>query len=245
MARVWTTAQKTAIETRGKELLVSAAAGSGKTATLTERIIRQLTDRDAPADISKMLIVTFTRAAAAELRQRIFSAITDALASDPSNRHLSGQLVKIGNAKICTIDSFYLDLIRENFSSLGLPPSFRIADAAECELLSKEIMTDTISRFYDADPDSFSRFTEAFSNVRSSDRLPDVFLNLYSHVSSYPEGVEFLGTRAKICADEAELDFFHSSFGGILRDDTLESVNYFMPPPVSRPQSHHQSSGHT
>ena len=228
MARIWTPAQTSAIEVRGKDLLVSAAAGSGKTATLTERIIRQLTDKESPADISKMLIVTFTRAAAAELRQRIFSAVTEALAQDPSNRHLSAQLVKIGNAKICTIDSFYLDLIRENFSSLGLPPAFRIADTAECELLSKDVMADTVNRFYDADPDGFSRFTEAFSSVRSSERLPDVFLNLYSHVSSYPEGVEFLRARAESCAADAELDFFVSSFGKILKDDTAECVSYFI-----------------
>lgn len=228
MPRIWTEAQSAAINTRGKDLLVSAAAGSGKTATLTERIIRSLTDKDAPSDISKMLIVTFTRAAAAELRQRIFTAITDALAEDPSNRHLSGQLVKIGNAKICTIDSFYLDIIRENFSSLGLPPTFRIADTAETELLSKEIMSDTVNRFYDLDADSFSRFAESFSNIRNSSKLPDVFLNLYSHVCSYPEGTEFLKVCAQRCAESAELDFFNSAFGEILREDTAETVRYFI-----------------
>ncbi len=228
MPRIWTEAQSAAINTRGKDLLISAAAGSGKTATLTERIIRSLTDKENPSDISKMLIVTFTRAAAAELRQRIFTAITDALANDPANRHLSGQLVKIGNAKICTIDSFYLDLIRENFASLGLPPAFRIADTAEAEILSKEIMSDTVNRFYDADTEGFSKFTEAFSNVRSSSKLPDVFLNLYSHVCSYPEGTDFLKRCAEQCRDDAELDFFESSFGKILRDDTVDAVKYFI-----------------
>ncbi len=228
MARTWTDAQKAAINTRGKELLVSAAAGSGKTATLTERIIRSLTDKENPYDISKMLIVTFTRAAAAELRQRIFAAIADALAEDPTNKHLASQLVKIGNAKICTIDSFYLDLIRENFSSLGLPQTFRIADTAEAELMSIELMADTVNKFYDSDTEEFSRFAEAFTNVRNSAQLPEILLNLYSHVASYPEGIEFL----KICAEgtdnNAEKDFFDSSFGKILRANTIEKVKYFI-----------------
>ena len=107
MERKWTEAQNAAIDVRGKDLLISAAAGSGKTATLTERIIRSLLDEDDPADISKLLVVTFTRAAAAELRQRISDALTKALAANPANRHLSEQLIKIGNAKICTIDRIH------------------------------------------------------------------------------------------------------------------------------------------
>ncbi len=228
MSRNWTEAQRAAIDIRGKELLVSAAAGSGKTATLTERIITSLTDKDSPADISNMLVVTFTRAAAAELRQRIFKAVSEALAKDPSNRRLSSQLVKIGNAKICTIDSFYLELIRENFDSLGLPPSFRIADTAEAELLEKELMGDTVEDFYEKEPEKFSLLAEAFTTLRSSQRLPDVFINLYTHISSYPEGVEFLRVCAERCGAEAELDFFESSFGKILLEETKSAVEYFI-----------------
>lgn len=228
MARIWTDAQKAAINTRDKELLVSAAAGSGKTATLTERIIRSLTDKDNPRDISKMLIVTFTRAAAAELRQRIFAAITDAISDDPSNKHLASQLVKLGNAKICTIDSFYLDLIRENFSALGLPPTFRIADTAEAQLISKELMADTVNRFYDGETEEFSRFAEAFTNVRNSAQLPDILLNLYSHIASYPEGIDFLKRCAEDTTEHAKTDFFDSSFGKILRTNTIEKTRYFI-----------------
>ncbi|MBO5415762.1 MAG: helicase-exonuclease AddAB subunit AddA [Clostridia bacterium] len=228
MSRKWTDAQRAAIDTHGKDLLVSAAAGSGKTATLTERIITSLTDKSAPADISNMLIVTFTRAAAAELRQRIFKAVSDALSETPSNRHLSSQLVKIGNAKICTIDSFYLDLIRENFSTLGLPPSFRIADTTETELLQKELMTEVVEDFYTREPKRFPLLAEAFSTLRSSHKLPDVFINLYTHIASYPEGVEFLRECAERYRAEAELDFSQSSFGKILIGETRESVEYFI-----------------
>lgn len=223
----WTPAQSAAIETRGKDLLVSAAAGSGKTATLTERIIRSLKDKENPADISKMLIVTFTRAAAGELRMKIFKALSEALAQDPSNRHLASQLIKTTSAKICTIDSFYLDMIRENFSSLGLPSNFRIADTAECELLAKECMSDIIAKHYDADTDSFSRFAECFVGVRGGDRLPEILLSLYESISAYPEGIDFLLECADKYAASAECDFFKTTFGDVLASNLEETFKYY------------------
>ena len=223
----WTPAQSAAIETRGKDLLVSAAAGSGKTATLTERIIRSLKDTEHPADISKMLIVTFTRAAASELRAKIFKALSEALAKDPSNRHLAAQLIKTTSAKICTIDSFYLDMIRENFSSLGLPSNFRIADTAECELLAKECMSDIISKHYDADTDGFSAFAECFVGVRGGDRLPEILLSLYESISAYPEGIDFLLECADKYASFAECDFFESPFGDVLAGGVEDAFKYY------------------
>ena len=223
----WTPAQSAAIETRGKDLLVSAAAGSGKTATLTERIIRSLKDAENPADISKMLIVTFTRAAASELRAKIFKALSEALAKDPSNRHLAAQLIKTTSAKICTIDSFYLDMIRENFSALGLPSNFRVADTAECELLAKECMSDTIAKHYDADTDAFSAFAECFVGVRGGDRLPEILLSLYESISAYPEGIDFLLDCADKYATSAKCDFFKSSFGEVLARSVEEAFKYY------------------
>ncbi|MBE6597126.1 MAG: hypothetical protein E7641_05590 [Ruminococcaceae bacterium] len=226
MATNWTIPQLDAINTRDKELLISAAAGSGKTATLTERIIRSLTDENDPRDISRMLIVTFTKKAAGELRQRIFSAVTSALAADPKNRHLSGQLIKIGSAKICTIDSFYFDLVKENFSSLGLPPNIRIADTAAMTLLKKELMNEVINSHYNKETDLFSGFTEAFCTVRTTNRLCDVFLDIRSHVISYPEGNGFI----KKCAEEyksfSEKDFFTSSYGKILMEEIKNELEY-------------------
>jgi len=223
----WTPAQSAAIETRGKDLLVSAAAGSGKTATLTERIIRSLKDTKNPADISKMLIVTFTRAAASELRMKIFKALSEALAKDPSNRHLAAQLIKTTSAKICTIDSFYLDMIRENFSSLGLPSNFRIADTAECELLAKECMADTVAKHYDADTDGFSSFAECFVGVRGGDRLPEILLSLYGSISAYPEGIDFLLECADRYTSSAECDFLKTSFGEVLAGGVEETFKYY------------------
>ena len=131
MGRTWTAAQSAAMNEKNKTLLVSAAAGSGKTAVLTERIIRSLTDPESPADISRILVVTFTRAAAGELRHRISIALSSALALDPTNTHLARQLMLLGGAHISTIDSFYFDLVRSNFQAAGFPPSFRMADDTE------------------------------------------------------------------------------------------------------------------
>lgn len=223
MERTWTPAQSAAIETRGKTLLISAAAGSGKTATLTERILRSLID--GSSDIGNMLIVTFTRAAAAELRTRISGALTDALAKDPTNSRLHAQLLKLDNARICTIDSFYLELIRSNFSRLSLSPDFRIADTAEMDVLATAVMNETIDYFYETDP-SFPLFTECFSGIRGQDALVDVFLNVSSQCASLPEGIEFLKHSADRCEKEAELDFFDTAFGAVLKRNVADFADY-------------------
>ena len=140
MSTNWTKKQLQAIEARDKTILVSAAAGSGKTATLTERIVRKLTDENNPASISKMLIVTFTRLSAADLKRKISNAISNELAKNPTSQYLSKQLVLLESAHICTIDSFYLDIVRSNFQRIGLPSNFRLADEGEMALLRKEVM---------------------------------------------------------------------------------------------------------
>lgn len=227
MSRTWTEAQSAAMDIRDKTLLVSAAAGSGKTATLTERIIRRLTDSSSPADISKMLIVTFTRSAAAELRTRIFSALSDALAVNPKDKHLASQLMKLSSAKICTIDSFYLDILRSNFSALGIPSSFRIADETEYTIIAKRIMEAKIDLFYENE-DTFPLFCECFSGVRGSNRLYEIFSDLHSHLSSIPEGIEFLKMCAARTKSEAELDFLSTSFGITLRKTAKEMFEHYL-----------------
>lgn len=171
MARTWTDSQTAAMTLRGKSLLVSAAAGSGKTSVLTERIIRSLTDRDHPADISRLLIVTFTRAAAAELKSRIATALTNALAEAPGDTRLSKQLMLLGGAQISTIDSFFQKIVRTHFEELGIPASFRIADDAEILPISSEIMDTLVEEFYrryDASPEGASPLQRLSSNAFAS-----------------------------------------------------------------------------
>ncbi len=227
MEKKWTPAQSAAMNIRNKTLLVSAAAGSGKTATLTERIIRSLTAPENPSDISKMLIVTFTRAAAEELKNRIFSALGKALAKDPSNRHLNAQLVKLGGARICTIDAFYLDLVHSHFSDLGIPASLRIGDGVELEVLKKAIMEESIDFFYDTD-DRFPAFAECLTGTRGADLLSSILIALYTSASTVPEGIEFFRANAEQTKKHADSndDFFSTSYGTVLRSRAIDLIRY-------------------
>ena len=140
MTTKWTNEQLEAIVTRKCNLLVAAAAGSGKTAVLVERIIRIVTDEENPVDVDRLLVVTFTKAAAAEMRERIAAAITKELESNPNSKNLQKQLTLLSRANITTMHSFCLDVIKNNFHVIDLDPSFRISDETECILLKNEII---------------------------------------------------------------------------------------------------------
>lgn len=230
MARQWTAAQSAAMNTRGRLMLVSAAAGSGKTATLTERIIRRLTDKENPAELSRLLVVTFTRAAAAELRTRISDALSEAIAADPGNRHLQKQLLDLSGAHISTIDSFCMDMVKSHFARLGLPAGFRIADDAELNPLSERVMDELIDRFYKkyaGRSDAGGRFSllagndfadlcDALCHGRTDDDLPGTLRGLYTKLLDYPVGIERLRLEAETLRNEADGEFLHSSFGKLL-----------------------------
>lgn len=227
MGRSWTASQEAAMSLRGRSLLVSAAAGSGKTSVLTERIIRSLTDREDPADISRLLVVTFTRAAAAELKGRIATALSDALAEDPGNKHLSRQLLLLGSAQISTIDSFFQKIVRANFEQLGLPATFRIADESEILPLAIEALDELTEEFYSRyategnDSSPLARiennpFAEAMDHLlsnRSDGKLNYLLLDFFEAFSSSPDGICIL----KQCADElrqsAEGEFLKTRYG--------------------------------
>ncbi len=148
MATKWTDEQKKVIETRHRNLLVSAAAGSGKTAVLVERIIRMITDPEHPVDIDKLLVMTFTNAAAAEMRERVETALGKLLDEYPGNKNLERQNTLIHHAKITTIDSFCLNLLREHFHELDLDPGFRVADEGELMLLKADVMKELLEEYY-------------------------------------------------------------------------------------------------
>ncbi len=228
MATTWTAAQSAAINTKNKTLLLSAAAGSGKTTTLTQRIISAITDPDSPADISKMLIVTFTRASAADLKAKIFNAVSKELAKDPKNKHLSKQLIKLVSAQISTIDSFYLNAVRQNFSVLDISSSFRIADSSETNLLARSIIKDVIEDFHNANLD-FSSLCECFETVRDTEGvMEDVLLDLYLSCMRTPEGVDYLMRVSDEAFAGIITDFLDSSYGTIIRDHTVSVVEGYL-----------------
>ena len=142
----WTTEQQQVIDLRNRNILVSAAAGSGKTAVLVERIVKIITDKNHPVDIDHLLIVTFTNAAAAEMRERIGNAIEKALDEQPGNEHLLRQLTLIHNAQITTIDSFCLYVVRNHFHEIDLEPNFRIGDEGELNYCARMFLAEFWSK---------------------------------------------------------------------------------------------------
>ena len=182
----WTEEQLKAIETRRCNLLIAAAAGSGKTAVLVERIIRIITNEESPVDIDRLLVVTFTSAAASEMRERIASAITKALEKSPNSKNLQKQLTLLSRANITTMHSFCLDVIKNNFHIIDLDPAFRILDETEGMLLRSEVLEELFEDKYENDDKEFLDLVEAYSDSKSDDKLKDIVLDLYKFPMSGP-----------------------------------------------------------
>ena len=175
MNRAWTQEQKNAIDARDGTLLVSAAAGSGKTAVLVQRVIERLTDPVHPSDADRLLVVTFTKAAAAEMKDRIAARISELLAQDPTNRNLQRQQLLLGRAQISTIHSFCNELIKENFYKLNLSPELRIVDSSELTLLKQTAITNVLERNYEQQDQAFA---ESYKRWKPYMSLPVPILSL-------------------------------------------------------------------
>ena len=167
----WTKEQQQVIDARGRNLLVSAAAGSGKTAVLVERIVRMVTDPDHPVDIDRLLVMTFTNAAAAEMRERIGDALEKRLEEEPGDRNLERQTSLIHHARITTIDSFCLKLLREHFNELDIDPGFRIGDEGELLLLQADVMKELLEDYYGREDGRFLRFVDTYASGKADWRI--------------------------------------------------------------------------
>jgi len=190
----WTEEQQKVIELRNRNILVSAAAGSGKTAVLVERMIRQITDEKSPIDVDRLLVVTFTNAAAAEMRERIQDAIERKLAESPMNIHLQRQQALLHNAQITTIDSFCLFVVRNYFHKINLEPGFRIADEGELNLLKEDVLEQVMEEFYEERNADFLAFMEAFATAKSDKRVREMILQLFMVAESNPWQKEWLSS---------------------------------------------------
>ena len=193
----WTDEQLSAIKTRNCNLLVAAAAGSGKTAVLVERIIRIITNKDNPVDIDKLLVVTFTNAAAAEMRERIAAAISKALDKEPTSKNLQKQLTLLNRANITTMHSFCLDVIKNNFHKIDLDPSFRIGDQTEGILIKDEVIETLFEEKYDQEDTEFTSLVEAFSTYKNDDNLKELIINMYNFIMSGPWPENWLKENAE------------------------------------------------
>ena len=240
MGMNFTPEQQKVIELHNSNILVSAAAGSGKTAVLVERIIRMICEGEHPADIDRLLIVTFTNAAAAEMRERIAAGIAARLEADPGNDHIQKQSALLHNAQITTIDSFSLFLIRNHFNEIGLDPDFRVADEGEIKLLQQEVLGQLLEDAYagkfvpddvptswenrdSEDPsrearERFHACVEYFCPGGRESVLEQHILNLSRYAGSFPWPAEWLEERKNDYA-AGDLDaLLHSDYGQYLAE---------------------------
>ena len=229
MGMKFTPEQQRVIELHNSNILVSAAAGSGKTAVLVERIIRMICDGEHPADIDRLLIVTFTNAAAAEMRERIAAGIAARLEADPGNEHIQKQSALLHNAQITTIDSFSLFLIRNHFNEIGLDPDFRVADEGEIKLLQQEVLAQLLEdayagQFVPEAPEQFHACVEYFCPGGRESVLEQHILNLSRYAGSFPWPAEWLEERKNDYA-AGDLDaLVHSDYGQYLTERVNRTV---------------------
>ena len=198
----FTKEQQQAIDIRDKNILVSAAAGSGKTAVLVNRIINRVLDAENPVDIDRILVMTFTKAAAAQMKEKILSAIEEKRAQDPFNKNLLKQAALVHGANITTIDSFCLGVVRNHFAEIDLNPDFRMADEGECNLMKQDVLEKVFEKYYETSDEEFLNMTETFATKKSDDSIGDIILKLHSFSLSYPDPDEFL----KNCIDAYQID---------------------------------------
>lgn len=220
----WTKEQQAVIDSRNCNLLVAAAAGSGKTAVLVERIIQLITDKKNPIDIDKLLVVTFTNAAASEMRERIGDAIGKALDKEPDNKHLQSQLVLLNKASITTIHSFCLEVIKSNFHKINLDPNFRIGDTTECMLLKQESIEEVFEELYLQEDKGFLNLVESYAEKRGDTNLQSIILGVYNFAMASPDPKEWLEFAAQQFNIDDDFDFSTSVWAKAILENVLVEI---------------------
>ena len=221
MSREWTEQQLNAITATGGSVLVSAAAGSGKTAVLVERVIRMITATENAVDADRLLVVTFTRDAAAEMKQRIAQTLAAMLRDDPLNPQLLRQSKLLHTASICTIDSFCGDLVKEYFHTLGVAADYRIADQSELELLKAAAMDAAMENFYNAGQKDFAALLDAFAGKGGDKNLRDTVFKIHSFLETQPFPEKWLDNMLQ---SYGERNVTASLWGKIIIDYAIPAV---------------------
>ncbi|MCC8023454.1 MAG: UvrD-helicase domain-containing protein [Clostridiales bacterium] len=220
----WTRQQQDAIYARQGTLLVSAAAGSGKTAVLVERILQAVLDEEHPANVDEFLVVTFTNAAAAEMRQRIGAGLSEAMGQNGSNPRLIRQQMLLPGAHICTIDAFCIQLVREHFSQLPIEQDFRILDDAALSLLKAQALDEVLSGQYAEGNPAFLSLVELLSGARDDRKLGDAVEKLYDYIMAHPFPKQWLAAMCGRYRDGVSLQ--DSPWGTLIREHAMQSLQY-------------------
>ena len=224
MSTKWTLEQQAAIDVRDRNILVSAAAGSGKTAVLVQRIIERISDEEKPVDIDRMLIVTFTNAAALEMKERIGDAISKRLEDDPGSIHLQRQLHLLQRSSISTIHSFCLKVIRNYFHQIDLDPAFRIGNEAELNLIKGEILEEILEEFFDAGRQEFLELVDAYTTPKSTKQLEEMILGMHEFSQSTTWPQRWLNDAAGELAKEYK-SVDETKWASIIREDIETKID--------------------
>ena len=224
MKRNWTEHQLDAITARGGSVIVSAAAGSGKTAVLVERVIRLITDTENGVDADRLLVVTYTRKAAAELKSRLKEALTDCIRKDPSNAFLLRQQSLLSKAHISTVDSFCMSLCKEYFYLLDIDRNIRIADTGELSVMRGDAMRLTLDLLYEKKDPKFHALVETFASARDDSKLENNIYQLYDFLRSHPFPDRWLKEKLSYYTDFN--DVADSVWGKIISEYTREAADY-------------------
>ncbi len=224
MGMTWTSEQQQVIDLRGRNILVSAAAGSGKTAVLVERILSMVMDPASPMDIDRLLIVTFTRAAAGEMRERLRGAIEKRLAENPEDQHLQRQSDLVYSAQISTIDGFCGNVIRNYFHRLDLDPGYRIGEEGELKLLRGDVMQEILEEAYEAKAPDFYSLVECYAPGKTDEGIGELVLKVYEFAMSYPWPLETLEQWQRIYEAETREEIQESPWMQALMEDAARKV---------------------
>ena len=220
----WTNEQIQAIKEKGSNILVAAAAGSGKTAVLVERIINKIISEEI--DIDKLIVVTFTNAAASEMRERILNAIYKKIEEEPNNVRLQKQITLLNKSNICTIHSFCLDVIRNNFYEIDISPNFRIGDTAEIELLKEEVLEELFEDLYLKEDEGFLKLLEIYTTYRDDTPLKDLIKGIYNFIQSAPFPEKWLNEKIEMfnVEDNLDEDFSKTIWGKVLLEEIQDEL---------------------
>ena len=228
MGTVFTKEQQKAIDTRNADILVSAAAGSGKTAVLVERIMGIITDEKNPVDIDNLLIVTFTSAAAAEMRERIGKALT-AIAEKEKDEHILRQVTLVNHADITTIHSFCMKVVRENYTKLNIDPDFRIADENECGLIKNAVLEELFEQKYGGENnENFLSLVETFGESLGDSRLKDIVLDIHGFIQSMPFPKKYLKESVEKYDFDISAPFDETIWGEYIKEKCLFEINEYI-----------------
>ena len=223
----WTKEQEKAIYQKGDNILVAAAAGSGKTAVLVERIVNKIINEKI--DVDKLLVVTFTNAAATEMRERVLDAIYKKLEDNPDNLMLQKQIVLLNKSHISTIHAFCLEVIKNNFYKTNISPNFRLANTPEIELLKMEVLEEVFDNLYEEKNENFIKLIDTYCVYRSDDNLKEIILKIYRYIQSMPYPEEWLEKQVEKFNLDLEQDFSKTVWGQLLikeaKEDIEETIN--------------------